>query len=131
MVHGLAERADQVDRQGVAALDEEPEEVAARPDAVLGDGDSVGSEVRLQDVDDATLAIVADVVDAFRRDLERDEHGGRSPVTQGPVEAGGVVDEDVVADQGLQFFSRKPLDECSKTATSRTPKEIVMGRFNR
>ena len=130
MIHRFAERADEVNRHGIAALDKEPEEVAAGPDPVLCDGDPVGGEVRLQDVDDATLAIVADVIDALGRDLERDEQGGRSTVTQGPVKAGGVVDEDVLADQGLQFVSRQPLDERTKTAASRTPSKIKMSRLH-
>jgi len=129
VVHRFAERPDQVGRQRLAAVDEEPEEVSARPDAVLSDGDSVGGEVRLEDVDDATLSVVADVVDAFRSDLERDEEGGRASVTEGPVEPGGVVDKDVVADQGLQFVSRKPLDECTEAATCGAPEKTSKSRI--
>ena len=85
--------------------------------------------MRLEDSNDATLSIVADVVNAFWREFERDEESGRSSVTQGPVEVGGVVDQEVFADQHLDLVVRQPLHEGAQTAASRTP-EIKIKYYN-
>jgi hypothetical protein len=77
-----------------------------------------------QDCDDPTFAIVANVVNAFGREFERDEKSGRSSVTQGPIEVGGVVDQEVFSDQHLDFIVRQPFHESAETAASRTPKIV-------